>query len=40
MRREVKKQRSEEGERGNEDVNTKKGGKERGAREDVFGLFT
>ena len=40
MRRGVEKQRSKEGERGKEDMNTKEGGKERGVREEVFGLFT
>ena len=39
-RREVKRQTGEEGERWKEDMNTKEGGKERGAREEVFGSFT
>ena len=39
-RREVKRQTGEEVERGKGDVKTKKGGKERGVREEVFGSFT
>ena len=35
MRREVKRQTGEEGQRGKEDMNTKEGGKERGVREEI-----